>query len=314
MISVIVPVYNVEPYLRECLDSIINQTYCDLEILIIDDGSTDGSPQICEEYREKDERIRVFHTENRGQSAARNLGLDNARGDWIMFVDSDDYVSPDFCAIPHQTALKHGADLVIFGRKRVGWPNPPEEKEHPSGVLTWQEGVEHGRPAPWNKLYQCDLFRGIRYPEGRVFEDFATTHRLVYAANRIVRIDTPLYYYRYREDSTSRRKDDRVFNDLYLAHLERYQFLLDHGYQWEEEKRIVFSKSLDYLERTIPADTPLYHRAEEMVATLSVDVDKLSDHTKYCLKVWNMSHALLNTVYRLRHTERAEIQEWRSLS
>ena len=95
MISVIVPVYNVEPYLRKCLDSILAQTYRNLEILVIDDGSTDGSGRICDEYAGRDERIKVFHTENHGLSCARNLGLDNANGEWIGFVDSDDWIEPD---------------------------------------------------------------------------------------------------------------------------------------------------------------------------------------------------------------------------
>lgn len=97
MISIIVPVYNVEPYLRKCLDSILDQTYRDLEILIIDDGSTDGSGAICDEYAGKDDRIKVFHTENKGLSAARNLGLDNATADWIGFVDSDDWIVNQIC-------------------------------------------------------------------------------------------------------------------------------------------------------------------------------------------------------------------------
>ena len=308
MISVIVPVYNVEPYLRECLDSIIGQTYRELEIVLIDDGSTDGSPRICEDYRERDKRIRVFHSENRGLSAARNFGIENASGEWIMFVDSDDFVSPDFCAIPLQTALKHGADLVIFERKFVGWPASLKDREHPSGVLTRHEAAQHGYPAAWNKLYQRDLFCGIRYPEGRLFEDAATTHRLIYAANRIVRIDTPLYFYRYRKNSISRLESERAVNDMYIAHLERYRFLLDHGYPKENADRLIYTKSLAYLEKTAPADTPLYHCAEELVATLSVDTDKLSGHAKSCLRLWNMSHALLNTVYRLRHTEEKEMQ------
>ncbi len=309
MISVIVPVYNVEPYLRECLDSIINQTYHKLEIIIINDGSTDGSQQICEEYRKKDDRIRLFHTENRGQAAARNLGLDNACGEWIMFVDSDDFVSPDYCEIPLQTALMYDADLVIFERKHVDRPTPMEDKDRPSGLLNHHEAVRHGYPAPWNKLYQRDLFRGIRYPEGRVYEDIATTHRLIYAANRIVRIDLPLYFYRYRKGRTSSRKDQRAFNDLYIAHIERYQFLLEHGYPREIADPQIFTKSLDYLERTAPTDTSLYHQAEEIVATLTVDTDKLSAHARNCLKIWNANHALLNTVYRLKHPEREETPE-----
>ena len=114
MISVIVPVYNVKPYLRKCLDSIINQSYRDLEILIIDDGSTDGSGDICDEYR-KDDRIKVFHTENRGLSAARNLGLDSASGDWIGFVDSDDWIEPDMYEVLIRKGEETGADVVECG-------------------------------------------------------------------------------------------------------------------------------------------------------------------------------------------------------
>jgi glycosyltransferase involved in cell wall biosynthesis len=112
MISVIVPVYNVEPYLRKCLDSIVSQTYQDLEILVIDDGSTDGSGKICDEYK-RDQRVRVFHTENAGLSAARNLGLDKAHGEWIEFIDSDDWVEPDYCRIPLELAESHKAYLAV---------------------------------------------------------------------------------------------------------------------------------------------------------------------------------------------------------
>ena len=112
MISVIVPVYNVEPYLRKCLDSIVNQTYRDFEILIIDDGSTDGSGRICDEYAEKDSRIKVFHTENRGLSCARNLGLAEAKGEWIGFVDSDDWIEPDMYEVLIRRAEETGADVV----------------------------------------------------------------------------------------------------------------------------------------------------------------------------------------------------------
>lgn len=115
MISVIVPVYNVEPYLRKCLDSILNQTYRDLEILVIDDGSTDGSGKICDEYAGKDDRIKVLHTENKGLSAARNLGLDNAKGEWINFLDSDDWMDSEAFAFAISVAEDKKADLVFWG-------------------------------------------------------------------------------------------------------------------------------------------------------------------------------------------------------
>lgn len=115
MISVIIPVYNVEPYLRKCLDSIVNQTYRDLEILVVDDGSTDGSGAICDSYAEKDERVVVFHTENRGLSAARNLGLDNAKGEWINFLDSDDWMDSEGFEFAISVAEDKKADLVFWG-------------------------------------------------------------------------------------------------------------------------------------------------------------------------------------------------------
>ena len=115
MISIIVPVYNVEPYLRKCLDSILDQTYRDLEILIIDDGSTDGSGAICDEYAGKDDRIKVFHTENNGLSAARNLGLSKAQGKFVGFVDSDDWIEPDMFGVMHTRLNKSGADMCVSG-------------------------------------------------------------------------------------------------------------------------------------------------------------------------------------------------------
>ena len=114
MISVIIPVYNVEPYLRKCLDSVVNQTYRNLEILVIDDGSTDGSGAICDEYA-SDRRMRIFHTENRGLSCARNLGLDEAKGEWIGFVDSDDWIEPDMYEALLKKAEETGADIVECG-------------------------------------------------------------------------------------------------------------------------------------------------------------------------------------------------------
>ena len=130
MISVIIPVYNVEPYLRKCLDSIVNQTYRDLEILVVDDGSTDGSGAICDSYAEKDERVVVFHTENRGLSAARNLGLDNAKGEWINFLDSDDWMDSECFEFAISVAEDKKADLVFWGYVKE-YENHSIEKHFP---------------------------------------------------------------------------------------------------------------------------------------------------------------------------------------
>lgn len=115
LISVIVPIYNVEKYVRKCLDSLVAQTLREIEVICIDDGSTDRSGEIADEIARDDARFRVIHTENRGLSAARNRGIDEARSQWLMFVDSDDWVSPEFCRVPYEAAIEYGADLVIFG-------------------------------------------------------------------------------------------------------------------------------------------------------------------------------------------------------
>ena len=119
LVSVIVPNYNVERYVRKCLDSLRGQTLREIEVICIDDGSTDESGRIVDEYAKEDERLRVIHTENRGLSAARNRGIDEARADWLMFVDSDDWVDPDFCKVPYEAAIENQADLVIFAVCKV---------------------------------------------------------------------------------------------------------------------------------------------------------------------------------------------------
>ncbi len=114
LVSVIVPVYKVEPYLERCLDSLLNQTLKEIEIIIIDDGSPDRCGQICDAYAARDDQFRVVHQENRGLSAARNVGIEMAQADYLMFVDSDDWVHPDYCRLPYEAAVEHGVELVIF--------------------------------------------------------------------------------------------------------------------------------------------------------------------------------------------------------
>ncbi len=299
MISVIVPVYNVEPYLRQCLDSLVEQTFTDVEIILIDDGSVDGCPQICDAYREQDDRFVVFHTENRGLSAARNLGIDNARGEWIMFVDSDDWVEPGFCELPYRAALENRADLVIFDLTRIGFDGvDPRRKPLAGGVVSAQYAVDNGYYAAWNKLYLRSLFETVRYPEGRVNEDIARTHRLVYKARRIVLLEEALYNYRNREGSITNRKDRVKLHDTYLAHLERYDDLIRYGYPKEKLDLFFLAVSLHYLMRTDPGDDELYRRADEMASSYQGDVDGLKAHERNALKIWRLSKTLFHEYYR----------------
>ena len=139
LISVIVPIYNVERYVRKCLDSLKGQTLKQIEVICIDDGSTDGSGKIADEYVSEEFPIfRVIHTENRGLSAARNRGIDESRADWLMFVDSDDWVDRDFCRVPYETAVRENADLVIFNGSNV---KRGRKKRKTSGKGNFNQGI-----------------------------------------------------------------------------------------------------------------------------------------------------------------------------
>jgi glycosyltransferase involved in cell wall biosynthesis len=228
MISVIIPVYNVEPYLRKCLDSVLNQTYRDLEILIIDDGSTDGSGKICDEYK-VDERVKVFHTENRGLSAARNLGLDNATGDWIGFVDSDDWIEPDMNEVLIKRAEETGADVVECGFF-IEYPNRRAEVNRQNQIMSGLEAVSNLLEnklynAAWNKLWRRDCYKDIRFPEGRVYEDIATTYRVFYCAKRVCSIDIVLYHYVHRKASLTNTRNLKNLDGYWRSHKERYEYL-----------------------------------------------------------------------------------------
>ncbi len=306
MISVIVPVYNVEAFLSQCLNSLLSQDFPDREILLIDDGSTDGCPQLCDECRDKNAGVRVFHTENRGLSAARNLGIDRARGEWLMFVDSDDWVEPGFLALPYAAAVENDADMVIFNWNYIATSDRfPKRQFHQSGPLSRIVAIEEGRPAAWNKLYRRALFDTVRYPEGRVSEDVATTYKLVYRADRIVGLDEALYNYRYREGSISRRRDEQIWRDVYRSHLEQYDDLLSYGHPQEYLDRTLFTRSLQYLKHMEPGDDPLYRRAAAVVDAWRGDPATLEATEQNALKLWRLSEQLFHAYYR-QHGKKAK--------
>ena len=193
LVSVIVPVYNVEPYLHRCIDSLVHQTLKDIEIILIDDGSTDGCGRICDEYAAADTRIRVVHQENAGLSEARNAGIDRAKADYLMFVDSDDWAEPKFCELPLMLAKEQRADLVMFQFRH--FQNGKEKKRRCNSI---NEGIKTQAEAlnlmiqsivgmsAWNKLYHKDLFQRNRYPKDKNYEDIFLTPILIHEAKRIV--------------------------------------------------------------------------------------------------------------------------------
>ncbi len=201
IISIIIPVYNVKPYLKKCLDSVINQTYKNLEIILIDDGSNDGSGEICDEYGKLDKRIMVVHQSNQGLSMARNKGLDLAKGDWIAFLDSDDWVEKDMYETLYKLAVDYNADIsscntYIHTEKFHCYNDTINIKvfsrdELILGLRT-QEVV---RFEVWNKLWKRDLIGNIRFKKGQVCEDIYFDHIIFLKTNKFVYTSKPLHHY-----------------------------------------------------------------------------------------------------------------------
>ena len=226
-VSIIIPVYNVERYLDRCVESVLRQTYPDFEVLLIDDGSTDHSGTLCDQWAEKDPRVRVTHKENRGVSAARNIGLDSANGEYIAFVDSDDYIAADMVQKLYHALKANHADLSIcrfYFADENGDPLPDKNLDSPiiDEVLSGYEAIqklveEHGwyYHVVWNKLYRRSLFSEIRFPEGIICgEDAYIAHRLFGNCTRVASIRDACYYYTQRAESvTHRRSFQTLLND-----------------------------------------------------------------------------------------------------
>lgn len=221
LVSIIIPVYKVEKYLHRCVHSVVNQTYQNLEIILVDDGSPDNCPRLCDEWASRDPRIRVIHKANEGLSSARNSGLDICNGEYIGFVDSDDWVSADMVEVLLQNCEKHQVKLAVCGRKVVyDKPGMPTEEKIPSrtavmdvnaAVAQMFQGREFDCSA-CAKLYHRSLWEDIRFPFGKIYEDIAVLYKVVFASDGVAVIDQPLYFYfRHSESITS-----AVFTEAWL--------------------------------------------------------------------------------------------------
>lgn len=210
LLSVIVPVYNVESYINRCIDSILSQSFTDFELILVDDGSTDSSGRICDEYSFKDERINVIHKLNGGQSSARNDGINIARGKYLSFIDADDYVAPAMLETLYELIIKYDADISECGYISVF--------KNEEVICEFGEGIEFGEGSfllekflnadifygVVTKLFKTSLFDNRRFPPGRIFEDTWMTMALCLEELRYVRTDKPFYYYYQSENSTLR--------------------------------------------------------------------------------------------------------------
>lgn len=230
-ISVIVPVYNVEPFLERCINSVLSQSFGDFELLLIDDGSTDRCPEICDNFVKKDARVRVIHQSNRGVSAARNVGIGCSGGKYITFVDSDDVIHRDYLLKLHSALLDYSADVSVCDFKYLF--EKFDETFQSMGMIHCFSGREACKQiytsdcendalsmvTLWGKLYPRRLFHNVRFPEGRIHEDQFVVYKLLYGCKKVVEIQEYLYGYNcnvngiIRSSFTNKRYDDIIALD-----------------------------------------------------------------------------------------------------
>ncbi|MBQ9936947.1 MAG: glycosyltransferase [Oscillospiraceae bacterium] len=240
LLSIVVPVYNVEQYLARCLDSILSQTLTDFEVIAVDDGSPDNCGKILDEYSQKDKRIKVIHKENGGVSSARNAALDLAQGEYIGFVDSDDYIEPNMYEYLVDSIKKSGCDIVICGYHEVLSDETKDIRicERETSISS-REGIvgliedKTYRGYLWNRLYKRELFDGIRFPETVVMEDLYVNHLLFEKVDKIYLLDKALYYYIRREDSVTMKRRTKTDVALFRYHMGSYDRLIDNFCEME---------------------------------------------------------------------------------
>lgn len=239
-VSIIVPVFNVQPFLAEALDSVIHQTYDNLEIIIVDDGSTDCSGELCDDYAKKDRRIIVIHQENKGLSAARNAGLDIMTGEVVAFLDPDDAYHPDYIRTMLEAMNRENVELVICKyttHQTVGRMSPsyngkasPRIKQGTYDYCSVLRAIADGmvNSYAWNKLYRSELWKDIRYPVGHVFEDVDTTYRIIELCHKVYVLDIPLYMYRKRPGSITEIWTHNNLQDWVNAYSHFESFIRDN--------------------------------------------------------------------------------------
>lgn len=235
LISVIVPIYKVEAYLDKCVQSIIDQTYRNLEIILVDDGSPDNCPQMCDAWTAKDDRIKVIHKENGGLSDARNAGLAIASGEYIAFVDSDDWLTDSYMSFLYRGISETNADICAcdvfftYGEE----PERSDKQDWQCRVCKTEDAIRDilqgsgFRAVACNKLYHRNILKGEQYPVGKHHEDEFLTYKLLAKAERLAYVNTPLYCYYQRSDSIMRSASIRRLDAL-DAHFERLEFLKEY--------------------------------------------------------------------------------------
>ena len=255
LITVVVPIYNVEEYLDKCISSIVNQTYKNLEIILVDDGSPDKCPEMCDEWAKKDNRIIVIHKENGGLSDARNCGLDISTGDYITFVDSDDFLDENACSNMLNNILRYNADLL---QAQVAYVTPIRTiyKTNPM-FKVFDNKLEFIPDYMLNKnsigamacakLYKKELFCDLRFLVGRIYEDAEIMHKILEKCNKVVIIPETVYFWRENIKGITHTKNFKYYSDMILLYKEQVEFFFQKD---KELSKKIFSNFYHYLIRT----------------------------------------------------------------
>lgn len=245
-VSIIIPIYNVELYLERCIKSVIQQSYKKLEIILVNDGSQDNSAQICDRYAKMDERIVVLHKKNGGLSDARNCGLSNAKGEYITFLDSDDYLNTEYINYLVQLLEKNNAELSMCGYQKV-YDTPKSKNEsvdkiNAEEIISGETALERFcyqkiQQEAWAKLYKKELFSDIKFPVGKLYEDYGTIYKIFYKCKKIAIGNEKLYYYYQRANSimntafSIRDMDRAVLTDEFLIFIKYFAPSLEQASQ-----------------------------------------------------------------------------------
>ncbi len=307
-ISVIVPVYNAEKYLHTCMDSILNQTFSDFELILVDDGSPDRCGSICDEYATRDTRVKVIHKKNGGVSEARNVGLDCAKGKYISFIDPDDWVEKDLLQETLDFSRKTGTDIVCFEVCEVG-----RDKKHVQYRFDGEQVFEAKDAlekilidiidnSPCNKIYKKEVWNDVRFPAGRRFEDVATIYKTFYNAEKIGYIKK--YYYNYLKHEGSAIAlsfDAQRRYECFLGYKERYEFSQKHCREAEEKCKMFAVKAAVSVFTALEAGRG--RLSPEALEDLQTFLRGMEGKVKYLntknrILLWGLQHCLaINKVY-----------------
>lgn len=282
LISVIIPVYNIKEYLERCVNSIISQTFKNLEIILVDDGSTDGSDELCDKMAIKDSRIVVYHKKNGGLSDARNYGIERAKGKYISFVDSDDWIASNMLEDLYNAILKYDVKLAIcettFAYNNYNYsPTVSGDTFLLDKIPAYKLLLKNRRfrTNAWNKLYLAELWSDLRFPKGRKYEDVFIMHKIYDMCEKIAYVDKALYYYFQRSNSIVHIPDISADYDLLEGTIERYEYLKKYS-----ELEILSNAAVVSSALTLYRNCGLHHTqlSKSDYARLNSEIDS---HMKY---------------------------------